>query len=53
MKKELKGFIIGVIVTILFTSTVALAGGGWEKIEVMFNYVNLKVNGKPVKADNI
>ncbi len=53
MKKELKGFIIGVLVTVMLMATVAFAEGVKQKIEVMFNSVNLAVNGKPVKADNI
>lgn len=53
MKKELKGFIVGVIITAMLMSTVALAGGVKQKIEVMLNSVNLAVNGKSVKADNI
>lgn len=53
MKKELKGFVVGVIITVMLMSTVVFAGGVKQKIEVMLNSVNLAVNGKPVKADNI
>ena len=53
MKREFKGFIVGVIITVMLMSTVALAGGVKQKIEVMLNSVNLAVNGKSVKADNI
>ena len=53
MKKELKGFAIGVIVTVMLMSTVTFAGGVKQKIEVALNSINLTVNGKPVKADNI
>lgn len=52
VKKELKGFAIGLIVTILLISTV-LAGGVKQTIEVVLNSVNLTVNGKKVEADNI
>ena len=48
-----KYFIIGaVIIVILFTS-VAMAASLERTIEVVFNSVNLKVNGKIVEADNI
>lgn len=53
MKKELKGFVIGVIITVMLMSTVAFAGGVKQKIEVALNSINIAVNGKPVKADNI
>ncbi len=53
MKKELKGFVVGVIVTVMLMGTVAFAGGVKQKIEVMFNSVNLTVNGERVQADNI
>lgn len=52
VKKELKGFAIGLIVTTLLISTV-LAGGVKQTIEVVLNSVNLTVNGKKVEADNI
>ncbi|WP_236913053.1 stalk domain-containing protein [Clostridium sp. Cult1] len=53
MKKELKGFVVGVVVTVILMSTVVFAGGMKQKIEVMLNSVNIAVNGKPVNADNI
>ena len=52
MKKTIKGFILGVIITALFTGTV-LGSGLMKTIEVGFNTVNLTVNGKKVSADNI
>lgn len=53
MKKELKGFIIGVLVTLMLMSSLTFADGVKHTIEVMFNYVNLEVNGEKVEADNI
>lgn len=52
MKKIIKGFILGAIVSTLFMSTV-FGTGLMKKIEVVFNSVNLTVNGKKVTADNI
>lgn len=52
MKKIIKGFILGATVSTLFMSTV-LGTGLMKKIEVVFNSVNLTVNGKKVTADNI
>lgn len=53
MKKELRGFIVGMLVMVMLMGTVAFAGGVKQKIDVVFNAVNLEVNGKPVKVDNI
>lgn len=53
MKKQFKGFVIGVLVTLILTSTIAFAGGIKQKIDVVLNSINLTVNGKAVKADNI
>lgn len=53
MKRELKGFAIGVIVTIMLLSNVACSESMKQTIEVLFNSVNLEVNGKKVEADNI
>lgn len=53
MKKELKGFVVGVIVTVMLLSTVAYSEGVRQTIEVLLNSVNLEVNGKKVEADNI
>lgn len=52
MKKQFKGFILGVIVATLLMST-AFGASVTKSIEVMLNSVNLKVNGKDVQADNI
>jgi hypothetical protein len=49
MKRELKGFIVGIIITAILMSSVAFAAG----IDVVFNAVNISVNGKKVAADNI
>lgn len=53
MKKELKGFLIGVIMTVLLSSSIAMAAGVAQNIEVVFNSVNITVNGQKVAADNI
>lgn len=53
MKKQIKGFVIGVIVTLLLSSTIVLGEGVKKTIEVVFNSVNLTVNGEKVAADTI
>ncbi|WNQ12061.1 stalk domain-containing protein [Paenibacillus aurantius] len=53
MKKELKGFVTGVISTSLLLGGTVFADGVKQTIEVVFNGVNLKVNGQTVQADNI
>lgn len=53
MKKEFKGFIIGVIITAMLMSTAVFADEVKHNIEVMFNSVHLTVNGVMVEADNI
>lgn len=52
MKKELKGFVIGLIIATLLMGTV-FAGSVKQTIEVVLNSVNLTVNGKKIEADNI
>ncbi len=52
MKKTLKGFILGVIITTLLMST-SLGAAVTKTIEVAYNSVNLTVNGKKVESDNI
>ena len=52
MKKTIKGFVLGVVITTMLMST-ALGAGVKKTIEVAFNSVNLTVNGKKVNADNI
>lgn len=49
MKKFVSGLIIGSIIT---TSISALAGGVWDKIDVLKNDINIMVNGKQIFADN-
>ena len=53
MKKHLKGFIIGVVVIVILFSSVAMAASLEKTIKVVFNSVNLEVNGKIVEVDNI
>ena len=52
MKKYFKGFIIGVVISTLLIST-ALGTSVKKTIEVVYNSVNITVNGKKVNADNI
>lgn len=51
MRKGIKGFFIGAIVTALLTGSV-LADGEYQSIEVLANFANFEVNGKEVDADN-
>lgn len=53
MKNKLKGFVIGVSITTMLMSTFVFAEGIKQNIEVLFNSVNLTVNGKIIEADNI
>ncbi len=53
MKNMNKRILIFGVIAALLLSTAAFAGGYRKKIEVMFNSVNIKVNGNPVKANNI
>ena len=52
VKKWMKGFIVGVIMTTLLTG-VAYGGGVSKSIKAVFNSVNIAVNGQKVAADNI
>lgn len=53
VKKQLQGFVVGVIITVLLMSSVATGQSIKQKIEVVFNSVNLTVNGQKVVTDNI
>lgn len=52
MKKTIKGFLLGVIITTLLMST-AFGVEIQKKIDVVFNKVYVRVNGEAVKGDNI
>lgn len=52
MKKEIKGFMCGVIATSLIGCVSISATGVWDKIDVLRNDINVVVNGTPVSADN-
>ncbi len=52
MKKIMKGFISGVIISTLLMGTV-LGEGVKETIEVFVDYVNLTVNGKKIDSNTI
>ncbi len=51
MKRELRGFIFGVVLTSVLVSTVGVFASErvTEKIEVFYNNIKLVVDGKPVK----
>lgn len=53
MKKEIKGYIIGFMFTVIFIGTPVVAAGVHENIQVKFNAINVEVNGELVEADNI
>lgn len=53
MKKELKGFVIGILFAALLMGMVVNATGIKKTVEIVFNSVNLSVNGSPVDADTI
>lgn len=53
MKSKHKGIIIIIIVLNLFIGSIVFATNGAKMIEVLFNNVNLKVNGETVEVDNI
>ncbi|GEM_PF-1176215 len=54
MKKELKGFLAGVIVTAILTANVAVFAQGIKRtIQTVFNSVTIQVNGKKLEGDNI
>lgn len=49
MRKELKGFLLGVSLTL----TIGVAADGiWEKIDVQSNSIHVVVNGQKIDADN-
>ncbi len=52
MKKEIKGFVCGVVVATIIGAGMASAAGTWESIDVLKNDINIVVNGQPVEVDN-
>lgn len=52
MKKRLEGFIIGIVFIIIISGT-SFASEFKQRIDVVFNSINLEVNGQKVMADNI
>ncbi|GMQ59807.1 hypothetical protein AN1V17_42070 [Vallitalea sediminicola] len=48
MKNKVKGFLVGVFVTMVFINSLAYATGNTELIEVIFNSVNVALNGNEV-----
>ncbi|WP_026477968.1 stalk domain-containing protein [Alkaliphilus transvaalensis] len=54
MRNKMKGFIAGVLITlIIMANPLALAQGFNQTISVLFNSLTIKVNGSTVNADNI
>lgn len=53
MKKEFKGFIVGIILASILMSSVVFSEGIRKSIDVVVNSVNLTVNGNKVNADTI
>lgn len=51
MKKELKGFVCGVL-TVSVIGACASAAGIWDKIDVLRNDIKVVVNGKEISVDN-
>lgn len=52
MKKELKGFLCGILVSGIVGAGVAYTTGIWESIDVLRNDINVVVNGQQISADN-
>lgn len=53
MKREIKGFIIGLLFSSLLISSSVMAEGITRNINILFNSINIEVNGEKVIADNI
>lgn len=53
MKKRTKGLIISIILINLFIGSIVFATNGSKMIEVIFNSVNLIINGEAVEVDNL
>lgn len=52
MKKEIKGFVCGVIAATTLGAIGTFAAGVWENIPVLKNDIKVVVNGNEVTADN-
>lgn len=52
MKKELKGFVGGVVATTLVAGGAAFATGQWKTIDVLENDITVMVDGKQVSESN-
>ncbi len=53
MKKQIKSFILGFAIAMLLLGGSTFASSTEKMIGVMFNLVNIEVNGEKVKTDNI
>lgn len=52
MKKELKGFVCGVLTTALVAGGAAFAAGQWKTIDVLENDITVMVDGQQVTESN-
>lgn len=52
MKREIKGFVCGALLTLIIGIGVVSATGAWESIDVLRNDITVVVNGDEVVADN-
>jgi len=53
VKRELRGFVVGIVLSFILLNTVVFADGIQQGINVVFNKVNISVNGAMVVGDNI
>ena len=52
MKKGVKGFVCGVVSTVIIASGLAFAAGNWKTIDVLENDINVLVDGKYISESN-
>ena len=52
MRKEIKGFVCGVLSTVVVSVGIVSASGTWENIPVLRNDIKVIVDGTEVTADN-
>lgn len=52
MKKEIKGFVCGVLSTVIVSVGIVSASGVWDNISVLRNDIKVVVDGTEVTADN-
>lgn len=52
MKKNLKTFVLGLVVGVMLTATPVIANTIWERIDVVRNKIAVMVDGEKLEADN-